>query len=547
MIELREYQERAKEGIRAAFRAGHRAALLVMPTGAGKTITAASMLSLAVAKGTQTLWVADRRELVEQASEAFTALGVGHGLIMPGEAPAEDEMLLVGTLQSFLARHRRGIFQPEHIKMICLDEAHRSESRTIQELLALYPNARVVGLTATPIRGDGKGLGNTFGAMCQPTTIKALLAENRLIPPRYHVPSELDLMGLQKRKGEYNQKELDLIAENNPQLVGDVVSNFARICPERRAVAFPCNIKHSIALRDAFNVAGIPAVHIDGATPTVERKARMADFRAGVYQVLTSVNIAIEGLDVPDVSCVIFARPTKSVRLWVQGVGRGLRAYPGQTECIVLDHAGTTLSLGPAEDFDEWILEDGQGKEASGGSRKKEPRAPKDITCEECAAVFYGSKVCPACGHVHIHERAPRDVGHVSGDLQELTPEGRVELKRQERDKQIWWAGLQWHVAAKGYKPGAAYRMYIEKWAVPPGSWQNDIPPSPPSAEVRAWLDAKRRAYAEKMRRENGPQRVRVAPNTLLPTPEQLVTNPLPEFDPLRREVERRNVARRPA
>lgn len=545
MIELRDYQERAIEGIRGAFRAKHRAALLVMPTGAGKTITAASMLRRAVARGTQTLWVADRRELVEQASEAFAAMGVRHGLVMPGEAPEEDEMLLVGTLQSFLARYRRGAFQPQHIRMICIDEAHRSESCTVQELLSLYPQARVVGLTATPTRGDGKGLGNTFGAMCQPTTIRTLMAEGRLIPPRYHVPSELDLMGLQKRKGEYNQKELDLIAENNPQLVGDVVSNFARICPDRRAVAFPCNIKHSIALRDAFNAAGIPAVHIDGTTPTVERKARMADFRAGVYQILTSVNIAIEGLDVPDVSCVIFARPTKSVRLWVQGVGRGLRAYPGQTDCVVLDHSGTTLSLGPAEDFDEWTLEYGEGKEGSSGSRKKEPRDPREITCEECHVIFYSAQVCPACGHVHVRERGPRDVAYAPGDLLELTPEGRKELKRQESEKQAWWAGLQWHVNVKGYKPGAAYRMYIEKWGVPPGPWQDRIPAAPPTPETRAWIDEKRRAYAAKMRRENAPRRP--SQNSILPTPEQLAVSgkeAIPEFDPLRRAMQQRAARR---
>lgn len=294
--------------------------------------------------------------------------------------------------------------RPEHIRLICLDEAHRSESTTYQKLLALYPNAGVVGLTATPVRGDGKGLGRTFSALVQPITTRALMERGYLVPPRYFIPSELDLIAAREgRRGDFTQAELDAIADSNPQLIGDVVETFARVCPERRAVAFPCNIRHSLALRDAFNSVGIPAVHIDGHTPREERRDLMAAFRAGEYQILTSVNIAIEGLDVPDVSAVILARPTRSERIWIQAVGRGLRTSSGKADCIVLDHAGVMLSLGPAEDYQDWTLGADRGQTTTPRKPRKK-RDRKEITCEECHAVFYVGTVTtlPAGSHATV-------------------------------------------------------------------------------------------------------------------------------------------------
>lgn len=499
---LRDYQVQSVNELRGAFRKGHRAALLVKPTGAGKTRTAAEMVQAAHRKGTPTLWLADRLELVEQASEAFTELGIPHGLILPGHQPHEDELILCGTIQSFLARYRRGTFHPEHIRLICLDEAHRAESNTYQQLLHLYPNARVVGLTATPVRGDGKGLGRTFTALVQPISTRTLMDRGYLVPPRYFIPSELDLVAAQANKrGDFTRAELDAIADRNPQLIGDVVETFARVCPDRRAVAFPCNIRHSLALRDAFNSVGIPAVHIDGQTPREERRDLMAAFRSGEYQILTSVNIAIEGLDVPDVSAVIMARPTRSERIWIQAVGRGLRTSPGKADCIVLDHAGVMLSLGPAEDYQDWTLGTADGQQPA-HRKPAQKRDPKEITCEECHAVFYAARICPACGHEHTYERAPRDVETASGDLQELTKEGRKALEATQEEKKAWWAGLQWYVAGKGWKAGAAYRMYVEKFGVGPGNWQKTVPPAPPSAEVQGWIRHRNIAFARRRDKE---------------------------------------------
>ena len=494
---LRDYQEQGAEGIRAAWRNKQRRVLTVMPTGAGKTVLGAYMVGGTHEKGKRVLWLTDREELADQASEAFNLAGVPHSYIMAGCEPDRFGSAWVGTIQSFLARVKRGKWVPDRIDLGVLDEAHRAESDTCQQVLGLFPDAYWVGLTATPMRGDGRGLGNTFQAQVTPITTLALMDRGLLVRPRYFIPSEMDFTRVHGRGADFSPADLAILADSNPQLVGDVVENFARICPNRRAVAFPLTIAHSIGLRDAFNAVGISAVHVDGKMPKPQRRELMAAFRSGEAQILTSVNIAIEGLDVPDVSAVILARPTKSLRIFVQAVGRGLRSFPGQSDCVVLDHAGLLMRFGPAEDFVPPELNDNAGQQTQ-GSAPTVKKEPTKYVCEAegCCAVLIATNICPECAHVHQFEGTPEPLMVVPGQLEELTEEGRRKAAYDLAEKQRWYAGLMGYCLARSGKTGRAFYLFQEKFKEKPGPWADTAKPAQPSQQVIAFVKSRDIAYA---------------------------------------------------
>ncbi len=478
-----EYQERAIHGVRGEYRAGRKSALLVMPTGGGKTRTAAKMVKAAADKGTPTLWLADRIELVEQASETFTALGIRHGLI--GEGAHEDDLVLLGTIQTLTRRYQAGRFRPPRVKFMVWDEAHRGRSQTYMEVRDIYPDAHLLGLTATPFRSDGRGLGEMFDSMVTPVTTRALLDAGVLVPPRYYTPDPVSFL---------------TDDPSSPKLVGGVVEHFTRLCPERSAVYFAQDVQHSLSLRNAFNAVGIPACHIDGKTPRDERRELMKAFRAGEYQHLCNYGVAIEGLDVPHVSAVGFARSTDSLRIWIQGVGRGLRSDKGKSDAVIFDHSGCLHKFGAAEDHGGWPLLIDEGKKVYSLPRKVTPKEAKEMTCEECAAAMIGTRTCPECGHEHVYERSPRDVEVREGELEELTAEGRKKLEYSQEEKKRWWAELQW--AGKSKTKGWAWHKYRAKFGVGPGNWQNDVKPRPPGSEVMAFVQAQNIAYAKRMEKE---------------------------------------------
>lgn len=435
---LRDYQENGIEAIRGEFRKGHKRVLLCMPTGAGKTKTAAAMMGQSYAKGKSMFFVTDREELAEQGSDAFEAADVPHSFILPGSEADKFGRAYVGTIQSFLAwrtpdriTHKARRWTPPKVDFIIIDEAHRVESQSFQTLIHAYPDAYVLGLTATPMRGDGRGLGNTFQGMVTPITMRELQQRGLLVPARYFVPNSADLSKLRMSKtGDYTKESLEEWAKDNPQLVGDAVENFARVCPERSFVAFAPDIATSRAFQDRMNAAGFSCAHVDGKTPKGERRELMAAFRAGEIQGLSSVNIAVEGLDVPHVSAVILLRPTKSERIYVQAVGRGLRSHPDKTNCVVLDHAGVFAEFGPAESFIPPPLHARKGKQVKGGKRQRK-QEKAEVICEgilpdgaQCCAVLIGTHICPECGHEHVSDRAPKHWTAIPAELEEMTSEG---------------------------------------------------------------------------------------------------------------------------
>lgn len=508
---LRDYQQAGIDAIKGEFRAGHKRVLLCMPTGAGKTLTASEMVRGNFEKGKRMLWLTDREELAAQAGEAFDKADVPHAFIMAEHAPDQFSSAWVGTIQSFLAWRRpppsgKTRWTPDTVDLIVIDEAHRTEADSFQQALAEYPDAYVVGLTATPMRGDGRGLGRTYDGMVVPITMRELLDRGVLVPARYFVPSSQDYTTLQRLKaGDYSSAELAAWAEQNPQLVGDAVENFLRVCPDRRAVAFPPDIKTSVALAERFTAAGIPAVHVDGKMKKPERRERMQAFRSGEAQVLTSVNIAIEGLDVPDVSAVLMMRPTKSERIWVQAVGRGLRSAPGKTDCVVLDHAGVLMEFGPAEDFTPPELHSKAGKQVKGSAKRE--RKPAEVVCDgeyngaPCGTVLIGTNVCPTCGTETEYDPTPRHAATLPGDLEEVTGGRRVEIVRDLEEKRRWYAEFLGALHNRSKNPDRAYHLFRAKFKEkPPFAWRDDVQPAHPSAEVLAFIRSQDIAFARRQK-----------------------------------------------
>ena len=507
-IQLREYQQRGITETLQAIAAGKRAPLIVAPTGTGKMVLAAEILRRAQAKGNTALFAVHRREMVKQCSEKLDAMGVQHGVILPGHKPGNMHRVYAGTVQSYTARQRRGSFDPANVRVIVIDEAHHATAQTYRALRDAYPQAVVIGLTATPTRADGTGLGNVFDELIQCITYSEALEKGYLVRPRYYAPYTPDLSGVKTRAGDYAEDDLEGVM-NQPQLVGDIVQHYARHAADRQGIVFATRVRHSIALAEEFTRAGFSAFHIDGTTPTAERDELMEAFRAGDLQVMVNVGVATEGLDVPSVGAVVLARPTKSVSLHMQMVGRALRPAAGKSDCLVLDHAGNTVRLGPVETYEEWSLDSKKGK-----AKKKKDRDPKEITCDACGAIFYGSKVCPACGHTHETERAPLDVEVQDGELVELGTERR-ELTMAE--KQCWYRMLLAYCDANGMKPGWAYHAYKRRFGVYP-IWGQQEPRVRPSPEVLAWAQRERQRQRIAWAQEKDAERARARAGKELPT-----------------------------
>lgn len=410
MIKLRPYQEAAVAEVRDSMRMGFRRTLLVLPTGAGKTVCFSYIAAGVAQKGKRVLIIAHRRELLKQISKALKMAGVRHAVLDASYHGVPTSNVVVASVFTLANRLKR-FPKPD---LIIGDEAHHfTPNSTWGKVVAAFPEARVLGVTATPERMDGKGLGLMFDNMVVGPSVRELTDAGFLSPAEVYAPPAPDLKGLHTRGGDYVKAELESLM-GKAKVMGDAVQHYLIHAAGKKAVAFCVSVKHAQELSDAFKQAGVAAASIDGSMETTERDAILSRFEGGGIDVLTSCDLISEGFDLPAVEVAILLRPTKSLGLYLQQVGRAVRIAPGKTGTIILDHANNTRVHGFIDDDREWILS------AEAARKKKSSSESTDTvrTCPECFAAHRPAPACPKCGHVYkVKSRA---IETQEGELKKL-------------------------------------------------------------------------------------------------------------------------------
>lgn len=435
-MNLRPYQQDLVKEIDVTYRHLCHAPLVVLPTGGGKTYVAAQVTQNAVAEGKSVWFIAHRQELINQASEAFTTFGIRHGIVKSGY-PQDSQAVQVASVQT-LVRRLDTVVPPD---LIITDEAHHATATSYIKIYAAFPNASLLGVTATPCRLNGSGLGSVFDTMILGPSNQWLTDAGFLAPARYYAPPQkVNLDGVHTRAGDYVTSELEEVMDDG-EVTGDAVDHYRRICDGAPMLVFCVSVAHAHHVAAQYVAAGYRAAAVDGKLSDDDRKDRIQGLASGKYQVITSCDLIGEGLDVPVVGAVQLLRPTQSPALHLQQIGRGLRHAEGKT-CFVLDHVGNTRKHGFASTERNWSLE---------GLKKKGEKPPATRTCEVCYSVHRTAKVCPYCAYEYpVKPRTLTAHKVVDGQLVEVeqTPEERVEEVKAAKS----FAELVAIGKARGYK-----------------------------------------------------------------------------------------------
>ena len=456
---LRQYQVDSINDLRQAILKGHKRIVLQLATGGGKTTIASEMIRKANEKGKKCLFLADRIELVEQTSKRLDYEGIEHGIIMGNHERYKPHSINQVCSPQTLARRATPAAD-----LVIIDECHVAYG-IHKKMMQAMPNTVFIGLSATPFT---KGLGKLYSNLVVGATTTKLTDEGYLVPVKVFAPSKPDLTKLRTVAGDYDEKEL-FARVNKPKLVADIVDTWIKRGENRPTIGFAVNVLHSQALCEQFKDRGIRAAHIDSYMPTKLREQLVNDFKDGYIKVLFNVGILDKGFDYPEASCLIMARPTKSLMLYIQQAGRVLRPHPTKEDAIILDHAGNTQAHGFVTDDLPQELDDGTKRKVEPSQKKQEE---KGTLCTSCAYVKkkYEYK-CPCCGFTPKKKDAGIDVE--KGDLLEVT-----RTKITMVDKQKLYSELLYVEVEKGYKRGFAAQMYRNKFGVWPKGL-NDIPRIP--------------------------------------------------------------------
>jgi len=495
---LRSYQIEAIDAIRKAIQMGFRKILLVAPTGSGKTVIAAQIVKMADAKLRESMFLAHRRELIYQCANKLESFGVDHGIIMAGEYPEGAASVQVASIDTLRARCISTDRLPlPYADLVIIDEAHRSLAPTYLTLIDHYGDKVVIGMTATPIRGDGKGLGHAYDYMVQCPSIRQLIDLGHLVEPRTFAPTIPDLTGIKIKGGDYDERELQR-AMDRRSLVGSIIEHWGRLAKDRPSIVFASGVKHSIHLKDEFIKVGVKAAHVDGNTDMAERKKVISDLNIGKIQVVCNYGVFTEGFDEPKLSACILARPTKNLGLYLQMAGRTLRPAPDKKDSIIIDHSGNVYEHGFVQDEHDWVLEEGKGLKTSAEERQKKLDDKKPITCVKCTTVYTGQLPCPHCGHVP--QTYGKSVESLSGDLMEVREENRRSAQKRVftmEDKQHWYSQLLHYAQLNNKSNGWVAHTYRSKFGVWPRTLADE--PVRAEAEVLGYIRHRNIAYAKKM------------------------------------------------
>lgn len=462
ILKLRDYQQQGVDALRARFKAGDRNVLYQLPTGGGKTVVFSYITEGAARKNNRVLILVHRQELIRQTSSSLTDIGVDHGIIAPGFTPSWDSVQ-VASVQT-LVRKLDKIHPPQ---LIISDECHHAGAASWSKIFAHFHKANILGVTATPCRLDGKGLGRAsggfFDSMVNGPTVSELIKAGHLANPRVFAPPVgADLSSLRKKYGEFVSSET-AAAMDKPIITGCAVEHYRKLANGIPAIAFCASVAHAEHVAEQFKAAGFNAASIDGTMHDNDRKKRIRDLGNGSLNVLTSCDIISEGTDIPIVGAAILLRPTASMGLYLQQVGRALRMYDGKTDAIILDHVGNVMRHGMPDEDREWSLD---GEKQGKRSKTDDEKDVKVKQCEQCYACHDPAPKCPVCGFVYTV--TAREIEQAEGELQELDAKRLAEIEenrkkmfqRREEGQCSTLQDFQELAERRGYAPGWAYHRH---------------------------------------------------------------------------------------
>lgn len=425
-LELRDYQSAAIDGLRDAYRAGHKRPILCAPTGSGKTEMAMSLMRDSHRLGKRVAFVADRRTLVSQTSQRLASIGLPHGVIMAGDTFGRGQPIQVCSAQTLEKRDTM-----PGLDLLIIDECHavRKATRAFMDGWG----GRVLGLSATPLTGR---LGEVYDSVVNAVTTEQLLADGWLAPLRIYAATEIDMSGAKKAGGEWQASE---VRDRGRHIIGDVVSTWERMTAEHfggpvKTLLFSADTRHGEELCRSFQAAGHDFRQSTYRDTGADTEQIVSDFRAGRFTGLVSVEKFVKGFDVPDVLCLVGCRPySGSLAAVIQQMGRGMRIAPGKDYCLYLDHAGNCAGWYDqvAEVWAEGVAELDTGSQKSPSRREGKERP--DVVCSKCQFVRPpGARECPSCGYVWPRRS---NVVTVPGELVEYGS-GRVDYDASRRG--IW-------------------------------------------------------------------------------------------------------------
>jgi len=448
VISLRPFQSAIVDAVREVYKT-QKDVLLVSPTGSGKTVMFCYLAQAVTAKGRSVYILVHREELVDQVSKTLIDFGVPHGFIAAGR-PITVQPVMVCSVFT-LANRVQDYPRPD---MVIVDEAHHAAGgSTWARVLGFWSQSYKLRVTATPIRLDGKPI--DYQVMVEGPTVAQLIERGDLCRFRMFTPPVV-LGKLRMRMGDFVKSDI-AAAVDKPSITGDAVSHYKKLANGKRAIVFCISLEHAQHVAEAFQAEGFSAERIDGGMDRAKRKALVRRFSTGNLQVMTSCDLVSEGFDLPAIECAILLRPTASLGLYLQQVGRALRTFPGKEEAIILDHAGNAGRHGLPDDDREWKPE----PDVPGKAKKKKP-VTSVRTCGECfAASRPGSLNCPYCGFAFPVEA--RVVPVKGGDLEEIGDDVERRMKVEARREVGMAKGLSGLLAlekSRGYRPGWAMHVH---------------------------------------------------------------------------------------
>ncbi len=481
--ELRDYQSAAIDRLRVSLASGRKRPVLMVPTGAGKTMIASSIIRSARAKGKRVAFCVPTLSLIDQTIEAFSAEGVREIGVMQAQHVMTDgeQPVQVCSVQTI----ERRTFP--NVDLVVVDEAHRLY-KTISRWMEEKPALPFIGLSATPW---ARGMGKLYDDLIIVATTQQLIERGYLSDFRVFAPSHPDLSQVKITAGDYNEGQLGRVM-NTKELVGDVVETWIKLGENRPTIVFAVDCAHAQSLQSQFVAAGIPCGYQDAQTTDGERAIIRDHFHDGRLKVVTNVGMLTTGVDW-DVRCIVLARPTKSEMLFVQMIGRGLRTAAGKTDCRIIDHSNTHTELGFVTDIHHTELNDGLPPSAAQKKKAQEKKPPTPTECVKCKALRpRGVHICPHCGFAPVRQTT---IEPAAGVLEELRPKIKgkliadktITLRGREISLGEFFGALKQHAKDRGYKAQWAAVKYHE--AV--GTWPRylehqapcDIPP-----EVASWI-----------------------------------------------------------